>query len=209
MADDIMLFLGTDNATWLQDQMPPLMVSLNRLPTSKTYQANTDWFCDSGGFTELQQHGRWRTSPSEHIDRCRHAQRFGRMIYCSPQDWMCEPAVIQGGSIGLLKFAGTGLTVAAHQHLTVENFLHLRSEAPDVPFIPVLQGWEVDDYHRCADLYEAAGVDLRSESLVGVGSVCRRQSLREATVIMSTLSERGYRLHGFGFKQAGIEACWP
>jgi hypothetical protein len=32
-------------------------------------------------------------------------------------DWMCEPQIL----------AGTGLSVAEHQRLTLENFLHLPS----------------------------------------------------------------------------------
>src|SRR6266700_1518806 len=39
------------------------------------------------------------------------------------------------------------------------------------PFLPVLQGWSRDDYHRCVDLYLRAGVDLTAGPLVGVGSV--------------------------------------
>ena len=45
-------------------------------------------------------------------------------------DWMCEPAML----------ARTGLTVAEHQAGTVANYLELRAAAPELPFIPVLQG---------------------------------------------------------------------
>lgn len=201
------LFLGTHQPNWVTQTGPALMVSINRLPKSKIYTAATDWFLDSGGFTELQKYGRWRSSVSEHIDRCRHAQQFGRMIHASPQDWMCEPAVIAGGRIGLLSFCGTGLSVQQHQQRTVENFCELRQAAPDVPFIPVLQGWTVEQYHECAEMYAAAGINLEKEPLVGVGSVCRRQAMQEAQQIMSSLHERGLALHGFGFKQAGIRQC--
>jgi hypothetical protein len=89
---------------------------------------------------------------------------------------MCEPWVI----------AKTGLTVAEHQARTVENYLTLRDLAPDLPFIPVLQGWELADYHAHADAYAAAGVDL-TQPVVGIGSVCRRQATGQIAGIFDSL----------------------
>lgn len=54
----------------------------------------------------------------------------------------------------------TRLNVAEHQRRTVENFLELRDIAPDLPFVPVLQGYASDGYQRCADLYDTVGIDL-------------------------------------------------
>jgi len=56
----------------------------------------------------------------------------------------------------------------------VDNLICLRDLAPDLPIIPVLQGWTVADYLRCADLYDHRGINLAAEPLVGLGSVCRR-----------------------------------
>lgn len=109
---------------------------------------------------------------------------------------MCEPWILS-------KAAGwLGGTVAAHQAWTVRNLLELRAAAPDLPFVPVLQGWDRDDYLRCVDLYLAAGVDLTVEPIVGVGSVCRRQATDEITAIFAALD--GIRCHGFGVKSAGL-----
>jgi hypothetical protein len=161
---------------------------------------------DSGGFTELQQFGEWTMDPDT----------YGGMIYrfmdngitptfVAPQDWMCEPAVIEGGTWNGNTFAGTGLSVPIHQELTIENFLYLREQFPAAPWIPVLQGWTLDDYLSHAEQYAAAGVDLATERLVGLGSVCRRQSTDEIGLITGTLAERGYRLHGFGVKAQGLD----
>jgi hypothetical protein len=68
----------------------------------------------------------------------------------------------------------------------------------------VLQGWELDDYFTCADLYADAGVDLYAEPVVGVGSVCRRQATGEIGEIMRALVRDGLRLHGFGVKKEGV-----
>ncbi len=202
------LFLGTDNAAWLRLDGPPLMVSVNRLPSSPSWRPQVDWFLDSGGFTELQRHGSWRTSATQHAERVANAAALGRLVHASPQDWMCEPAIIDGGAWRHASFHGTGRSVLEHQHLTVQNFLDLIAIAPSLPWVPVLQGWDRDDYHRCADLYAASGVVLSAYPVVGVGSICRRQSTPEAVAILRELAARGLRLHGFGFKQAGIAAAW-
>lgn len=55
-------------------------------------------------------------------------------------------------------------------------------------------------------MYEEAGVDLRAEPIVGVGTVCRRQATKEASIILRTLAALGIKIHGFGFKMLGIEA---
>jgi hypothetical protein len=87
----------------------------------------------------------------------------------------------------------------------VANLVALRELAPEVPFVPVVQGWTLADYLRCVEMYLRAGIDLVAEPLVGVGSVCRRQSTEEIESIMRTLAGLGLRLHGFGVKVRGLE----
>lgn len=205
-------YLGTHQPQWLADARfadVPLFVSRRRLAERKTLpRALGDWALDSGGFTELQMHGRWTIGPRAYADEVRRFRdEVGGLAWAAPQDWMCEPIVIAGGQAARgIVFAGTGLSVEEHQRRTVENFLELRSIAPDLPFVPVLQGWEVFDYWRCEERYARAGVDLAREPVVGVGTVCRRQGTAAATTIMRTLAAGGLRLHGFGFKVLGIRA---
>jgi hypothetical protein len=159
-------------------------------------RATGAWALDSGGFTELSLHGGWTMSAREYVARVRYFQEaIGGLAWAAPQDWMCEPEVI----------ARTGLSVEKHQIRTVRNFLELRSIAPDLPIVPVLQGFTEAEYLRCVELYDVAGVDLSREPLVGVGSVCRRQATGEAASIFHRLRELGLRLHGFGAKTLGLE----
>jgi len=104
------------------------------------------------------------------------------------------------------ELSGTGLTVAEHQARTVDNYLELRHLAPDLPFVPVLQGWERDDYLRCVDLYGRRGVDLIGAQAVGLGSVCRRQSTGEIAMVVGALAPLGLPLHGFGVKTNGLRS---
>jgi hypothetical protein len=200
-------WLGTHQPGWLARAGVPLFVSDVRLRAYRRLPlAAAPWALDSGGFTELQRFGRWTISPAEYADRVRrHRDVIGWLSWAAPQDWMCEPIVIAGGRAGRLRFAGTGLTVAEHQRRTVASYLELRGIAPDLPFIPVLQGYTCEEYQWCADLYAAAGIDLAAEPLVGLGSVCRRQATAEAQQIITALHARGItRLHGFGVKILGL-----
>ena len=199
--------LGTHQPGWLARAGVPLFVSDVRLRVYRRLPvAAAPWALDSGGFTELQRFGRWTIGPAEYADRVRrYRDVIGHLTWAAPQDWMCEPMVIHGGQAGRMRFAGTGLSVAEHQRRTVASYLELRAIAPDLPFIPVLQGYACAEYQRCADLYAAAGIDLTAQPLVGLGSVCRRQATAEACQIITALHAQGItRLHGFGVKILGL-----
>jgi hypothetical protein len=201
----VIFYLGTHEASWLANvDDVPLMVSRNRLSKYRTCpRARGRWILDSGGFTELQQHGHWRIDARTYANEiARYVTDVGRMDWAAPQDWMCEPAIIHGGTFKGVRFAGTHLTVAEHQARTVGNYLDLRSA--DAPVIPVLQGYSLADYERCADLYEKAGIDLATEPVVGLGSVCRRENTDEIGLIVVAMLDRGIHCHGFGCKAGAI-----
>lgn len=227
-------YLGTHHPHWLrlpEFADVPLFISRNRVKDYKTLpRALGPYAFDSAGFSEVKQHGRWREdAPTFAADVCRIVEGIGRMPdFVAPQDWMCEPWVITGKHWHLKPsdpkfFHGTraarGLgpaerpgeneqpfddAVHSHQRRTVENFLELRDLAPEIPWIPVLQGWELAHYEQCANMYAAAGVDLSAQPVVGLGSVCRRQATSEIDGIVSTFHARGLRLHGFGVKTQGL-----
>jgi hypothetical protein len=196
----MLFFLGTHKPDWLERADVPLFVSHRELSKRKTsYNAKVPWALDSGGFTELSQRGRWGMTAKQYgASVADIMRRIPNLQFAAPMDWMCEPVVLQR----------TGLTVEEHQRRTIDNFLELQSLQPDVPWIPVLQGWTMGDYMHHVEDYLRRGVDLRFESLVGVGTICRRQSSIRATHIMAWLQDEGIRLHGFGFKTGGlVNAC--
>jgi hypothetical protein len=189
-------FLGTHRPHWLGLLRVPIFVSRRPLARyRKLPRATADWALDSGGFTELSMHGRWLTSPEMYAAEARrYRDEVGSLRWAAPQDWMCEPTVLQR----------TGLSVREHQRRTIDNYLELRRIAPDVPWIPVVQGWAEADYLRHVDAYERAGVDLRLLDTVGVGTVCRRQATAAAVAMVGKLAALGLRLHGFGIKMQGL-----
>lgn len=188
-------YLGTHVPAWLGKTDIPLFISHRTLKNRKTMpQAQGPWALDSGGFTELSTYGKWETSPQTYIDAVHRYQQAGNLDWVAPQDWMCEPWII----------AKTGLTVLEHQKRTVDNYLHLHQHLGDL-VIPVLQGWNLDDYQRCIQLYNDNGIDLTTKHTVGLGSVCRRQATNEIGTIVTKLAGYGIKMHGFGVKRQGIQ----
>lgn len=189
-------FLGTHHATqrWF-DFGIPLFVSRRVLTERKKLPRATEgWALDSGGFTELNLYGEWRTTEAEYVRDVRRFEReIGSLLWVAPMDWMCEPFVLEK----------TGMDVRQHQLLTIKNFMRLRWELGDT-VIPVLQGWTRDDYLWHVGEYDHWGVDLFREPIVGLGSVCRRQNTAEAGKIVRALD--GLRLHYFGAKLTGLES---
>lgn len=188
-------WLGTHRPIWLGKLGVPLFVSRRGLAGRRSLPAAAGpWALDSGGFTELNLYGGWETDEDTYVaDVLRFEREIGQLAWVAPQDWMCEPHVLER----------TGGDVATHQKLTVENFLRLRQRLGSL-VVPVLQGWTRDDYHLCWARYEAAGVDLEAEPLVGLGTVCRRQNTAEAGLIVRSLAP--LKLHGFGVKLTGLES---
>lgn len=190
-------YLGTDSEAWLEKAGVRLFISDRQLRKRRCQPvAIAPWSLDSGGFTELSRPPyRWLTTPGEYVERIRrYHDEIGMLEWAAPQDWMCEPFIIER----------TGLTMHEHQARTVDNLLELRSLAPPVPIIPVLQGFALGDYERHASMYADAGVDLTAEPLVGLGSVCRRQATDEAGAIVAHFHIAGLALHGFGVSMRGL-----
>ena len=188
-------YLGTQNPHWLSRFRIPMFISRTKLYERKTLpRAIAPWCLDSGAFSEIATHGKWTISELEYasfVDRC--AEEIGLLQWVAPMDWMCEPDM-------LLK---TGLSIDEHQKRTTENVVNLR-ELTNVPVIPVLQGWYLEDYLGHVEQYRQAGIFLESEPTVGLGSVCRRQNTTYAEAIVAHLARLGISLHAFGFKLTGL-----
>jgi len=136
------------------------------------------------------------TTPEQYVDDVRRmGDALGKLVWVSPQDWMCEPHMI----------AKTGKSVEEHQHLSCENFCTLRQLAPELPIIPVLQGWHPDDYNIHLKMYGDYGIDLRDYSTVGLGSFCRRANVSGVRELVIDLHRHGLRMHGFGLKKNGLK----
>lgn len=191
-------YLGTQETTgkWLIDLGVPLFLAHPLLATRKTfYRSTATWALDSGGYSEIGKHGQWVTKPEQYVAAIRrYADGIGMPDFAAQMDWVCDPDSL----------ASTGLSIKEHQRRTVDNYVALRDMAPDLPVMPVLQGWEPADYLRCADLFYDAGVDLTLVPRVGLGSLVQRQGTATIEALIVRLATHGIRLHGLGVKSAGI-----
>ena len=191
-------YLGTHVVNHVEKTDKPLFISFRQLKNRKKALKNKGRLAiDSGGFSELSLYGKWTITPQEYVDGLnRLTNEVGLEIdWAAQQDWMCEPFMLEK----------TGLSITDHQKRTVDNFIQLRKMKCDVHIIPVLQGYSIQDYFNHFEMFEVAGFDLRSEPLVGVGSVCRRQGTDEIAEIMKCLRYKGLKLHGFGVKIQGFK----
>lgn len=189
-------YLGTHEPSWLGRTDVPLFVSARRLARQKRLpRAICRWALDSGGFSELSLYGAWRTTPGDYVTQVRRYQdEIGGLEWAAIQDWMCEPVML----------ARTGLDIPTHQALTIQNYEDLLAKAPEIPWVPVLQGWDTDDYLRHADAYDRRGHDLPALPRLGVGTVCRRQKAAEVDEVLRCLAGVGAQVHAFGFKKPGL-----
>lgn len=192
-------YLGVHVPGWLfreEFRGVPLFISHNQMRKRKSMRgAVTEWALDSGGFTQLSKHedGWPRGCEEPYVEAVYRYMETGTLAFASQQDWMCEPWLMHGR------------TVREHQERTVSNYLRLRELAPELPWLPVLQGWELGDYVTHVGTWLEAGIDLTTFPRVGVGSVCRRQATDDIGRIMGLLSEGGISIHGFGVKKAGLK----
>jgi hypothetical protein len=171
------------------------MVSLNALRERKSDFKPQAWILDSAAFTEITKHGRHRMSPAEYAATARRWQRCGQLDAAVIQDWMCEPFVRER----------TGLTTRDHQALTTDSWYTLRRIAPDVPWMPVLQGYEPQEYAQHVLNYGG----LPEGGWVGVGGVCKRnkQPGEIERVLLAIKAVRpDLRLHGFGIKMTALQS---
>lgn len=189
-------YLGTHVPKWVSFvRGVPLFISRATISKVKTlWRATTRFSIDSAAFSEVSTYGKWITTERQLIDEYRRiVQGVGTPDFVCPMDMMCEEHILKK----------TGKTVPDHQNWTVENYCRLAQAAPELPWIPVIQGYTVGDYAQCVRLYERAGVDLAGQRTVGLGSVCRRQKTPEIVGIVQELSWLK-NLHGFGVKTQGI-----
>lgn len=168
-------------------------ISVNRLRSRKAPFVVGDWIMDSGAFTEISTHGRYRHGVGEYAAEIRRWAGNGNLLAAVAQDWMCEPHIV----------AKTGLSVLEHQRLTIERYDALLAERTGIYILPVLQGYAPADYVAHLAMY---GDRLRG-AWVGVGSVCKRNGDpgQVAAVLLAIKQVRpDLRLHGFGLKTTAL-----
>lgn len=169
-------------------------ISVNTLRNRRGPFPAGDWIMDSGAFTEISTHGRYRHGVEEYAAQIVRWKSNGNLLAAVAQDYMCEPFIVEK----------TGLSVREHQCLTIERYDALLAQDTGVYIIPVLQGYEPSEYVEHVRMY---GERLKPGAWVGVGSVCKRNIRPESiiAVLEAIKAERpDLLLHGFGIKKTAL-----
>jgi hypothetical protein len=173
-------------------------ISANRLRGRESGFLVNEWVMDSGAFTEITTHGRYRADVEEYAALIRRYARWGELVAAVAQDFMCEPFALKA----------TGLTVADHQRLTIERYRDLIAcDTAGIYIMPVLQGQLPVDYVRHIEAY---GDLLAHGAWIGVGSVCKRQGSPRAIIqVLHAIhaARPDLRLHGFGVKVTALSSA--
>jgi hypothetical protein len=176
------------------DKVENAFISVNRIRNRKGAFPVKNWIMDSGAFTTIAKHGGYIEPVSVYAEQIKRWKDNGNLLAAVAQDYMCEPHML----------AKTGMTVEQHQKLTVERYDALIAEDTGVYIMPVLQGYDPQDYVNHINMY---GKRLAYGSYVGVGSVCKRNSDPQSIVaVIKTIKQcrSDLRLHGFGVKTTSL-----
>ncbi len=189
----------------------PVMVSANRfwdakrkrfkLPGARLGKASyvcqaltdLDVALDSGGYVAMRRYGGFRYSVADYIGL---TGAWG-WAHCFAMDLCCEPEL--GGEV-LERIGGTA-TLLLKQRLQVDIWRNQGAEWLRYP-VPVLQGWEPDDYRRSIELTDSV-LGGSWPSMVGLGSVCRRTGYGPVAKVLQAVDDalpKGVGLHLFGLK---------
>ena len=144
---------------------------------------------DSAGFVATRLYGDYRWSAEAYLDL---AATWPWTWYAS-MDLCCEPQIARDAAAVAHRVAET-----ARRYRALMALADARGQSRPMP---VLQGWQPDDYRRCAALMPDDW-----PALAGVGSVCRR-GVRDLLAIIDGLDRTlppQVRLHLFGVKTEAL-----
>lgn len=137
---------------------------------------------DSGAFGSAFWDGGYTYGPDDYLKIVERVMPE----YWVTMDIPCEPNIMPE------------LSIQERIERTVVNTKILIT-APFPGFLPVIQGWEVQDYLYCIDCMEREGL---IKPIMGIGSICRRGKQAPIVNIVRHISQRlpGIKFHAFGVK---------
>ena len=215
-------YVGTDD-TKRAHELSHSMFSANRIARHSVmghplFRPNT-WMLDSGAFTQITTHGDFTLSVEKYAKLIKRFSNRGNLTCAVSQDYMCEPVVREI----------TGKSVREHQRMSTRRYFQLLKElrkiSCDVELMPVLQGWEPEDYIDHLDMYEEVWAHRERISgylyyfddkwsapekpkYIGLGPMCKRnKNPGEVEHILDILLPRliDYKVHLFGIKKTALK----
>ena len=168
----------------------PVLVSANSLWNEKKQRfQNFDKIAgldvpvalDCGGFVAMARYGRYRWSIEDYVWLATEM----RPLWWSAMDYCCEPEIAKNRKEVETRVHRTAFSLAQTLAIIIHHNRNLPGWMASAP-MPVIQGWEPDDYITSIRLTDQVLRDpLAAEAgmtgpdgwpaLIGLGSVCRRE----------------------------------
>lgn len=145
------------------------------------------WCLDSGGFTAAARWGKYPWTPLEYAEFARTMSREIPLDFVAIMDYACEPNVDRS----ILA------TNRDRIKATIRNETACREAAPDLPWLPVLQGDSLEE--RAYDLELRDKLGMLPTDYAGIGSLCKR-GIKSARKTIKFYNDHlpNVRFHGFG-----------
>lgn len=142
---------------------------------------------DCGGFTAAKRWGKYPWTFQQYIDWIYEESRDVKLDFCAIMDYACEPGVNRS----------TYQTNIDRINQTIKNEASLIDLAPDLPWLPVLQGNTLKE--RAYDLNRRRELGQLPDSYAGIGSVCGRGAVGAIEAVRFYRRQLpGVEYHGFG-----------
>ncbi len=149
---------------------------------------------DSGGFTAARRWGAYPWTAAEYAAFVRAVSRDVPLDFCACMDYACE----RGVNRSVLE------TNRQRIDATIRNEIACRAADQDLPWLPVLQGDNLEE--RAYDLGRRREMGLLPAEYVGIGSVCGRGAVAARNVIKFYTSQLfGVQYHAFGMHVAALD----
>jgi len=190
-----------DNNTY-----PYCFISIASNYSYNCYKKLTPWFInnakdimlDSGGFSFLNRFGDYPFGFDKFVEWIHMIDDVNDcgVGYVATPDYPCEKDITR-----TCKLKSNRERIIK----TVDNAIIIMDEYPDINWMPVLQGFTLDEYKHCLDLYRNRGINPEK---FAIGSMCRRKNVRQIENYVRNLIEYGLteKIHLFGLLMNGLKS---
>ena len=146
-------------------------------------------FLDSGGYSFFTRWGEYPFSVEEYTTFANMVQDDYPLTEVAILDYPCEPntnrSLLQSNKERIDK--------------TIQNTLECIDYDPNLPWVPVIQGYTLQEYLYCLEEYEKHNLPYDDFDLWAIGSLCARKKVGGLRTIITNISQRvNMPIHTFG-----------
>jgi len=175
-----------DNVLVSAGSMYAKKLSLNR---GMIPESTKRLFLDSGGYSFFTRWGKYPFSIEEYVIFAQSIQDEYPLTEVAIMDFPCEPNTNRS----ILKSNKERIDN------TVQNALSCIDYDPNLPWVPVIQGYTLNEYLYCLDLYKDAKMYHDDFHLWAIGTLCARKKLDGIRSMVVNITDKiNAPVHTFG-----------